>query len=115
VTDLGAVLDAYRAKADVLDSVGHDREASLVRQIVAEVERSAEDWLTWLPEGDAMLRSGRARPWLRARFPQWERDGHARMRGRERQYRLCVVPSRTDASSAAADGADAARRMRGAA
>jgi hypothetical protein len=51
-----------------------------------------------------MLRSGRSRPFLRARFPEWEAEQMARLDGRRRRYRACIVPRRAnlDAAKAAA-------------
>ncbi len=81
-----------------------------------EVAEAAHEYLTWLSETDAMLQSGRSREWLRSRFPEWERAGHARSAGRGvRQYRAMIVPRRAAVQQAAEAGREAARQIRGAA
>lgn len=81
--------------------------------VLARIERAAEQFTTFLPEADAMLRSGHTRAWLRARFAGWERQGHARKDARGlRSYRECVVPAKVDLDAVRAD---AARTARGAA
>jgi hypothetical protein len=76
-------------------------------------EEAAEEWLGWINEGLATLRSGKSVAWLRAQFPAWERDGHAKLVHRGlRHYRECVIPRRaSDLPSIAA--VTAVRRARG--
>lgn len=109
---LETVLAMWRAKAATLEELRHEREAALIVQILGEVESSAEDYLRWVSEADAMLHSGKGRAFLRGRFPAWEREGHARWnptRPRERQYRLLVLPRRANADRAIAEARRAAR------
>lgn len=112
IRELSDVLADFRGDAAVLRRAGHEREASLREQLAHEVAESAREWLTWLSETDAALRSGRSKAWLRGRFSDWQRDGHARLVGRDRQYRACVIPRRSHISSARAAGIEAARAVR---
>jgi hypothetical protein len=111
--DLQQVIADWRGDAAVLRRAGHALEADLRERMAAEVSEAAEEWLLWLSETDASIRSGRSRDWLRARFADWQRDGHAELRGRERVYRACVIPRRSKVTSARAAGIEAARSARG--
>lgn len=112
--DLAQLLADVREEATILEANHAAMSVARVRQLVADVERAAEEWLTWLSEGDAMVRTGYSVPWLRARFDAWARDGHARLVGRARQYRACVLPRRANTQAAAERGREAAREaMRG--
>jgi hypothetical protein len=111
--DLADVLADFRGDAAVLRRAGHHRDADLREQLAEAVAEAAREWLTWLSETDAALRSGRSKDWLRARFSDWQRDGHARLQGRERQYRACVVPRKSNLSAARTAGIEAARAVRG--
>lgn len=89
---LEQVLADWRESAQALRRTGHGPTAELVERIVTEAASAAEEYLRWLSEEDAMLRSGKRRSWLRARFPEWERAGNARREGRRREYRMLVIP-----------------------
>jgi hypothetical protein len=112
--DLDAVLAQEEADAAALRRKGDLRAAEIVEAVVARVRASAEDWLTWLDEPDAALRSGRAPAWHRARFAAWERQGHARfgrVNGRRvRQYRRAIVPMRAAVATLEREARTAARR-----
>lgn len=112
MTDLGQVLADAREEATILEANHAAMSVSRVRQLLADVQASAEEWLTWLSEGDATMRTGYSVHWLRARFDAWARDGHARYAGRARQYRACVLPRRANTATAAARGREAAREAR---
>lgn len=110
--DLAQVLADAREEATILDANGAAFSVQRVRDLLTAVEASAEEWLTWLSEGDAAMRTGYSVAWLRARFDAWARDGHARLAGRARQYRACVLPRRANTAMAAARGRAAARDAR---
>lgn len=110
--ELSDVLADLRHVAGVLRRTGHVLEAQLRDEIADDIEAAAGEWLTWLSETDAAMRSGRSREWLRSRFADWQRDGHARLHGKDRQYRACVVPRRSNVTAARAAGTDAARLVR---
>lgn len=94
--DLDTVLADWREKATVLRSTGHANDAKLILKMATEVAEATEEWRRFLSEKEARVRSGKSVEWLRGRFAQWEQEGHAEKRGRERYYRACVLPRRAD-------------------
>lgn len=109
---LEQVLADAREEAAVLRSNGAGFSVERVERLLAAVQESAEEWLTWLSEKDASIRCGFSETWLRGRFEMWRRDGHARLKGRARQYRACSIPRRADVVSASNRGRAAAREHR---
>jgi len=105
---LEQLLADWRGDAQVLRRRGHDREADQMERFAEAVARAAEDYLRWLSEDEALLRSGRSRGWLRSQFPDWQRAGHARREGRKRWYRMLVIPQRANPLAARAAGRRAA-------
>lgn len=112
-------MDLTQRLADILEEAAvlerNDGAFSIarVRQFVADVKMDAAEYLTWISEKQAMIRSGHKEPWFRQRFPEWERQGHARFhpdRPRERQYRQLIVPIAHDVATVEADARDAARK-----
>ena len=69
---LEQLLADWRGDAQALRRRGHDREADQMERSAEAVSRAAEDYLGWLSEDDALLRSGRSHGWLRSQFPDWE-------------------------------------------
>lgn len=111
-TDLTQILADAREEAQVLRSNGAGFAVGRVEELLAAIAQSAEEWTTWLSEGDAMVRSGFSVVWFRGRFESLKRDGHARLVGRARQYRACAVPRRANTALQNSRGRDAARRSR---
>ena len=108
---LEQVLADEREDVAVLRRKGDPRTAEILERVLDRVARAAEPFTTWLSEKDAMLRSGKAVPWLRDRFPMWERQGLARrdpVHPRKRQYLECIVPVRLNLDAVRADAARAA-------
>ncbi len=105
---LEQLLADWHGDAQVLRRRGHDREADEMERCAEAVSRAAEDYLRWLSEDEALLRSGRSPGWLRSQFPEWERAGHARRDGRKRWYRMLVIPQRANTIAARAAGRRAA-------
>ena len=103
---LEQLLADWRGDAQVLRRRGHEGEAEQMERFADAVARAAEDYLRWLSEDEALLRSGRSRGWLRSQSPDWERAGHARRDGRKRWYRMLVIPQRANPLAAR----DAGRR-----
>lgn len=98
---LDQVLADWRGDAQRLRLRGHPHDADLIEQFATAVADAAHDYLTTVEEDDAIRRTNRSRSWLRARFPEWERQGHAGYRGRaKRWYRLVVLPLRANDSAA---------------
>jgi hypothetical protein len=104
VTPLEEVLANWAERASTLRLCGHPSQAEMVDAIVDEVRASAEDWLTWLHEDDAVLRSGRSHDWFRHRFADWAARDLARQDGRKRRYRAVVVPQRVNLEAAREQG-----------
>lgn len=105
---LEQVLADWRGDAQVLRRQRHDQEAEQIERFAVDVARAAEDYLRWLSEEEALLRSGRSRGWLRSRFPEWEREGHARRDRGRRLYRMVVIPQRANTLAAREAGRRAA-------
>lgn len=106
---LEQVLADERGDAQVLRRNGHGRDADLAERICDKVAAAAEEYLRWLSEEDARLRSGWSVTRLRSHFGEWERQGHARRDGRRRLYRMLIVPQRANTLAAR----DAGRRAGG--
>lgn len=72
------VLASIREDAAVARRLGHEHDAKLLEQTANRVASSIDEYLTWISETDARIRSGHTSAWFRARFPEWERQGLAR-------------------------------------
>lgn len=97
---LEEVLADFREDAKIADRIGDGRVAELLTRMVDRVAKAAADYLVFLAESEARLRSGKSIDWLRHRFPEWERQGHAFRKGRQRFYRTLIVPIRANVSAA---------------
>lgn len=107
---LEQVLADAREEAAVLKRAGHPIQAAGLERLCDAVAGAAEDYLTWLSEGDARLMSGRSVEWLRGRFAGWLALGLARMNGKRREYRALIIPRRANLSAAREAGRRAAER-----
>ena len=94
------VLADERGQAAVLRANGHAHDAKLIERVCDRVADSLREYLTWLSEPDARLRSGRTVEWLRGRFAEWAGEGMAELRNGRRYYRAVIVPQRAHASAA---------------
>lgn len=106
------VIGSIREDAAVARRLGHEHDAKLLEATATRFETSLAEYLTWISEADARIRSGHLAAWFRVRFPDWERQGLARWnpkRPRERQYRAIVVPLAPDREGVIADARRAAR------
>lgn len=110
---LEQVLQDAVKEATVLRQHGHQDQAKTLERMAEKVRASAEEYLDWLPEQLATLYTGRAVPWLRARFAGWEARGLARWAHRRRQYRRIVLEHRGNVDAARAAGERAVRELRG--
>lgn len=91
---LESVIADNREAAAVLRHNGHTLQADTIDRVLDEVSASARDFLEWISEGEAMLRSGRGADYFRARRLTWEEDGLAKKVGRRWWFRRCVVERR---------------------
>lgn len=105
---LEQVLADWREDAQVLRKHGNSQIADSIDSLCDAVSDSAEDYITWLSETEARMRSNRSGEWLRRRFPEWAAQGHARLNGRRREYRQVVIPQRGHISAVAEEGRRAA-------
>ena len=108
---LEQVLSDLRGEAAVLRKHGDARVADVMDGIVDRVKRAAEDYITWLEEDDAMMRSAHQRRWFRAQFPTWAAEGNAKKESGKHYYRQIIVPQRANLSAAREDARRAARRL----
>lgn len=109
---LEQVLTDARGELPILEKRNGSWSPKDIREFIDRVTVAAEEWLTWLSEGDAAIRAGYSETWLRGRFEQLRREGHARLNGRARQYRACAIPRRANVTKAAERGRQAARALR---
>jgi hypothetical protein len=105
---LEQVLADERGQAQVLRHNGHAHDADLIERVCDRVSRSAEEYLRFLSEPDARLRTNRSVEYLRNRFSEWESQGHAYKKGTTRYYRMLVLPPRANLSAAREEGRRAA-------
>lgn len=64
--------------------------------VIREVEAAFGDYLTWVPEEQAVRTSGMSARWLREQFPAWERRDQARRSAGMRFYRATILPQVAD-------------------
>lgn len=103
--ELAQVIADAREQAQVLRAAGHEGQARYVEQLLDRVKGASEDYLTWLSESDAIVKSGLAERTLRHRFRELLDCGLARYGdGRKREYRACAIPPRPDIAAARARG-----------
>lgn len=95
------VIDEWRSRQLAASRLEDSRVAKIVGEILADVQQAAEDYLRFVSERDARLRSHKGERYFRTRFPEWEAQGNARRNEKgEREYRLCIVPSRANVVAA---------------
>lgn len=89
---LERVLTTAKDDAAALRRRGDARTAQVLDDLCGAVAEAAADWLAWLSESEATLRSGKSVDYFRDRRIQWEIDGLAKKEGRRWFYRRCIVP-----------------------
>ncbi len=100
---LEEVLEDELRQAEVLKHNDHEHDAKLIKRICKRVSDATEDYLIFLNEKEASLWSAKSSEWLRARFPRWEKRGHAKKVGRLRSYRRIVLEPRVNVDRIRAD------------
>ncbi|HET7552228.1 MAG TPA: hypothetical protein VFK04_13130 [Gemmatimonadaceae bacterium] len=108
---LEQVLSDLREEAQVLRKHHDTRVADVMDAITDRIKTAAEDYITWLEEDDAMLRSAHQRRWFRNQYPTWAAEGNAKKEGGKYYYRQIIVPQRANLSAAREDAREMARRM----
>lgn len=110
---LEQVLADERGDAAVLRRRGHAKEAELIERICDRVADAAVDFITFISESDAMLRSGKGVDYFKSRFGSWEREGLARRSPtdrRKRQYLRAIVPRRQNLDAIRKDAEETAQQ-----
>lgn len=97
--DLAEVLADFDEEAGMLKRRGYTQHAASLFDLIAAVRAAAEDYLTFIPESQALLRGAKMAV-LRRNFPAWEQDGHAKRVAGVRYYRAIMLPRITPASIA---------------
>ena len=85
------VLADFREEAAVLRRNGHVAQADAIVRVCDQVAESAIDFLSWITETEARMRSGKGEDYFKARRQRWAEDGLAEQRGRHWYYRRCII------------------------
>lgn len=101
---LEQILADERGDAAILRRNGHGHDADLIERVCDRVSAAAEEYLRFLAEPDAKLRTNRSQDYLRSRYSEWEAQGHAYKKGTMRYYRMLVLPPRANLSAAREEG-----------
>lgn len=84
---------------------GNAGQAEYVEALCDRTAEAAADYLRWLSESDAMLKSGLSSRTLQRRFRDLLECGLSRYDAeRQREYRACAIPHRASLSEARARG-----------
>lgn len=86
--------------------------ANALEEFITRVDEASKDMRQFISEKEAVIRSDKSVVWLRARFPEWQRQGNARhnpTNPRERQYLVLILPVPARLSAARADAVETAR------
>ena len=102
------VLGDERGQAAVLRANGHDHDAKIIERICDRFAEAAHEYLNFLSEGEAMLRTGKNERRLRHLYAELEPRGHAKRIGSTRYYRECMLEPRPNLSAAREAGRRAA-------
>lgn len=93
--DLGQVLADAQGEAAVLRKNKASFSVERVEELCELVKEAAGDYMRWLSESDAMIKSGLSGRTLRRRFKELLECGLARYDAEgEREYRACAIPPR---------------------
>ena len=88
---------------------GNAGQAEYVEALCDRTAEAAADYIRWLSESDAMLKSGLSSRTLQRRFRNLLECGLARHGAHgEREYRACAIPFRANIAAARARGRGAA-------
>lgn len=105
MSELADVLADARGDAAVLRKAGNAGQADYIDGLCDRIRDSAEDYLRWISEPDALLKSGWTDRTLRRRFAELLECGLARWNDGEREFRAIAIPQRADTNAARARGA----------
>lgn len=105
------VIDALadeRGQAAVLEHNGHEHDARLIRRICDRFAEAAHEYIHFMSEAEAMLRTGDSERQLRRQYARLEPLGHAKKINGMRYYRECMLEPRANLSAAREAGRRAA-------
>lgn len=103
---LEQVIADLREDVTVLRSHGHPAQAQTLESALDRVSNAAADYLAWISESEAQLRSGKGADYFRTHRHGWAEEGHAeRRQGRRWFYRRMIVPRRKLSSIVQAEAA----------
>ena len=103
---LEQVIADSREHASVLRSHGHPAQAQTLECALDAVTDAAADYLAWISETEAQLRSGKGADYFRSHRQAWAEEGHAEQRhGRRWFFRRMIVPRRKLSSIVQAEAA----------
>lgn len=106
--DLKDMFADAEEEAAMLDANEAKFSPSRVREMLREFRAASDDYITWITEREAMIRSGHKEPWFRKQFQIWQQMKHAKVNDRgQRMYRRLIVPLRRDEGASVAE----ARRL----
>lgn len=92
--DLAAILGEMDADAATYERHGDTARAAALRERATEIREACAEFLQWLTEQEAELRSGQSRVAVRRLALAHLASGHARMEHRRYYLRACIVPVR---------------------
>lgn len=102
--DLGQVLIDRREEVAMLARAGASVQSDYLDALLDEIKAAAKEYVTWLCESDAMLKSGLSERTLRRRFREMLDCGTARWGKTGREFLACCIPYRPDVDAARARG-----------
>jgi hypothetical protein len=102
------VLGDERGQAAVLRANGHDHDAKIIERICDRFAEAAHEYLNFMSEPEAMLRTGKSERQLRRLYAELEPRGHAKRIGSTRYYREVMLEPRANLSAAREAGRRAA-------
>lgn len=99
--DLAQIIADAREEVSVISRAGHRKQAEYIDALLDKVHAAAEDYITWLSESAAVLKSGLSVKTLRRRWRELYDSDNARFNQKgEREYRSCAIPNRPDVAAA---------------
>lgn len=102
------VLADERGQAAVLRAKGHEHDAKLIEDLCDRIHAAAFEYFNFMPEAEAMLRTGKTERQIRRLFIELEARGHAKKVDGRRYYRECMLEPRPNLSAAHEAGRRAA-------
>lgn len=102
--DLSQLLIDKREEVAMLARAHASVQPEYLTELLDEFKAASEDFITWLSESDAMLKSGLSERTLRRRFREMLECGTARWGKTGREFLSKCIPPRPDVAAAHARG-----------